>query len=261
MEEPKLKKLGTRSEDDSVFAGADPLAPPLDDVAEELPNAGNPEKPPDGGLGIENGDCVSGALVDLASVEFVSLMVDPPNTKPPDGGAGTDGNVLELEDLSFFKLSSYSVWTVMRMDLYRSNNPATSRNGSDSTAFDTADRKETLRPRRAVKYLVSTVISSSALGGGVGFGSGGVGVGAGELRKDANVLVAFDAFEATGGTGKNDDAGVVAGAALGIDEVTGGAPKVKGVEVVVVAPNPLKPLNLGFVWNKLYQQRNQTLKV
>lgn len=41
-------------------------------------------------------------------------------------------------------------WTLTRRSLYRSNNPVASKNGSASTAVVTADRKDTLSPRREV---------------------------------------------------------------------------------------------------------------
>ena len=57
-----------------------------------------------------------------------------------------DGSVLGFD----LDLSSKSDLTETRNVLYRSSSSATSTNGSDSIAFDTALRKETFRPRRAL---------------------------------------------------------------------------------------------------------------
>lgn len=66
--------------------------------------------------------------------------------------AGFDSVNEELEgtlpvDCAF---SSKSDLTETRSDLYRSSRSATSTKGSDSIAFETAERREMLRPRRAL---------------------------------------------------------------------------------------------------------------
>lgn len=154
--EAKVKKDGMRPGDESSL-GTNPV--PAVSVEDVVPGGGKPAKLA-GGVGNDGAGCDPEKLDALASVEAMYLKEDPPKVKP-NGGVGRDTARVVLEVLSFLRLSSYSVFAVTRNVLYRSNRSATSRNGSDSTALDTADRKDTFRPRKAVKYFVSTAISSS----------------------------------------------------------------------------------------------------
>lgn len=106
-----------------------------------------------------------------------------------------------------------------------------------------------MRPRNAVKYLVSTLMSSPPCGGDGGFVSGGVGVWVGAPKKDAKVLVALEALDDTGGTleGKAEE-GVVAGATGGGFDNAGAAcsgAKENDVALELAVPNPEKPANFG----------------
>lgn len=71
-----------------------------------------------------------------------------------DAGLDASGAVV-VDELAeafgvVFGFSSRPDFTEIRRALYRSKRSATSTNGSDSIAFETADRKEALRPRRAL---------------------------------------------------------------------------------------------------------------
>lgn len=137
--------------------------------------------------------------------------------------------------------------------MYRSRRFATSENGSDWTAFETADKNEVLRPRRAVRYFVSTFSSSSSFSGiglAFGFSTTGVGFGSdfGGLRNEANVLVAFDAEGETDGAPKEKFVGSVAAAGLGAEGAAAGAGALNvKLDVPPDDPKPAKPENLGAV--------------
>lgn len=172
----------------------------------------------------------------------------PPKVNPEDGGTGGAFGAV----FSFFKLSSYSDWTVTRRVLYRSRRLATSENGSDSTAFETAANREVFRPRKAVRYFVSTFSSSSSptdTGSGLGFSTAGAGCGGGALKNEAKVLVAFDAVGATEGAPKvKAEVGSVAAAGLGAGGAAAGAGVLNvNADVPPDEPKPANPANFGAV--------------
>lgn len=139
-----------------------------------------------------------------------------------------------------------------RRVLYRSRRLATSENGSDSTAFETAANNEVFRPRKAVRYFVSTLSSSSSpsdTGLALGFSTAGAGCGGGEFRNEAKALVAFDAVGATEGAPKEKaEVGSVAAAGLGAGGATAGAGVLnENADAPPDEPKPAKPANFGAV--------------
>lgn len=147
--EPKVNGLGTSLEDDSTDFEADGVK------ENALPRA-------DGLLFVSifgkkpSGAAPRGADADGVGGANPAKLVGGAG-KENDGG-GLDGSaafdcaVVELEGVLEvdFDLPSKSDLTVTRNDLYRSRRSATSTNGSDSMAFETAERKDTFRPRRAL---------------------------------------------------------------------------------------------------------------
>lgn len=123
--------------------------------------------------------------------------------------------------------------------MYDSTKFATSKKGSFSTAADIAERKDTLRPRRDLKYLNATVSVSSAGGDVAGFEGD-----ASESRRD--------------GLGTPSDGNTMAGLDVGADcvslntvsdaedaEADTGDGWVVKVNGLAPAPKPTKPPNFG----------------